>query len=64
VQEKETRPVGSTKGIRVEVRVIAATNRKLEDEVRHGRFRTDLCFRLNLVTLKLPPREPLGDIEE
>jgi transcriptional regulator with PAS, ATPase and Fis domain len=64
VQEKETRPVGSTKAIRVDVRVIAATNRKLEDEVRHERLRTDLSFRLNVVTLKLPPREPSGDIAE
>jgi two-component system response regulator HydG len=63
LQEKETRPVGSTDRISISVRVIAATNRDLEEAVRHGKFRQDLFFRLNVVQIKLPPlRERKGDI--
>ena len=55
LEEKSFRRVGGTSDVRVDVRVIAATNRNLEDEVRHGRFREDLFYRLNVVPLKLPP---------
>jgi two-component system response regulator HydG len=63
LQEKEIRPVGSTDRISIFVRVIAATNRDLEEAVRQGKFRQDLFFRLNVVQIKLPPlRERKGDI--
>lgn len=55
VQEGEVRPVGSNQTLRLDVRVIAATNRDAEEEVREGRFRQDLLYRLNAVTIHLPP---------
>jgi two-component system response regulator AtoC len=54
LEEKAFRRVGGSSDIRVDVRVIAATNRTLEDEVRAGRFREDLYYRLNVLPLKLP----------
>ncbi len=63
IQEKEIRPVGSTKRLPINVRILAATARDLEDGVAEGTFRRDLYFRLNVLTLKIPPlRERKQDI--
>jgi DNA-binding NtrC family response regulator len=63
LQEKEIRPLGATKNERVDVRVIAATNRELEERMRSGQFREDLYYRLNVIHLGLPPlRERAEDI--
>lgn len=63
IQEKEFRPIGSTRRIPFRSRIIAATNRHLQTAIQQGSFRKDLYFRLNVVSLTLPPlRDRKGDI--
>jgi two-component system nitrogen regulation response regulator NtrX len=63
LQEQKVEPVGGTASVPVDVRVIAATNKNLEDEIRKGTFREDLFFRLNVIPFRVPPlRERREDI--
>jgi len=63
LQDGHFRPLGATKEEEVDVRILAASNRCLEEEMRAGRFRADLFFRLNLISLEIPPlRERTGDV--
>lgn len=64
LQEKKIERVGSSKSIEIDIRIISASNKKLEAEVKKGNFREDLFFRLNVVDIVLPPlRDRKGDIE-
>lgn len=64
LEDKRIIPVGDTKPIEVDVRLIAATNSDLEEEVRSGRFRADLFYRLNVIPLHIPPlRDRTDDVE-
>jgi DNA-binding NtrC family response regulator len=63
IQDGEFYPIGETNATRVDVRILAATNRKLETEVANNRFRADLFWRLNVIPIELPPlRQRLSDI--
>jgi two-component system response regulator PilR (NtrC family) len=63
VQEKAFKPVGSNEDISVDIRIVSATNKKLEDEVIAGNFREDLFYRLNVIEIRVPPlRERKSDI--
>ena len=64
IQEREFIPVGATTPMRTDIRIVAATNKDLEQEVRYGRFREDLYYRINVITIQPPPlRNRKEDVE-
>jgi len=64
IQERTFRPVGAVSDISVDIRIICATNRNLDSEVKKGNFREDLYYRLNVVNIQIPPlRERDGDVD-
>ena len=63
VEDMEVTPLGSNTRIKIDIRIVAATNKNLEEEVKQGRFREDLFYRLNVINLEVPSlRERIGDI--
>jgi DNA-binding NtrC family response regulator len=65
LEDQEIRPVGSTRSIKVDLRFVCATNRNLQEFVREGKFREDLFYRINAITLNIPPlRDRMEDIDE
>jgi two-component system response regulator PilR (NtrC family) len=63
IQEKSVRPVGETREVPIDVRILSATHRDLEELVKAGRFREDLYYRINVIELKVPPlRDRLDDV--
>lgn len=65
IQEREIRRVGGKDNIKIDVRIISATNKNLEGEIKEGRFREDLYYRLNVIAFRIPPlRERMGDLPE
>ncbi|MCX5805394.1 MAG: sigma-54 dependent transcriptional regulator [Proteobacteria bacterium] len=63
IQEREIRRIGGKENIKLDVRIVAATNKKLEEEISKGRFREDLYYRLNVIAFSIPPlRERVTDI--
>ena len=63
IQERAVHPIGGTRDIPINVRIVAATNRTLRDEIRAGKFREDLFYRLNVIGIRLPPlRDRRDDI--
>lgn len=65
LEDQQIRPVGGTRSIKVDLRFICATNRNLQDFVRDARFREDLFYRINAITINIPPlRERMEDIED
>jgi len=61
LQEREFEPLGGTHSIKADTRIIAATNKQLDEEIKAGRFREDLYYRLNVVSLEVPPLRERGD---